>query len=520
MKHGSMFRVLALGIYAAALATTPPVVLAQAAPAASHPYAASQPITGRYIVVLKDSVANPAAEAANLTRGPGVQLHHTYSSAIKGFAASLPAAALQGIRNNPNVDYIEQDQTVSLNETEMQTGATWGLDRIDERSLALGGLYQYNHDGAGVKAFIIDTGIRPGHVEFFDRLLPGYNVITDSNGTSDCNGHGTHVAGTVGGTTWGVAKKVSLIPVRVLNCRGSGSWSGVIAGIDWVATQASRTIEPMKPAVANMSLGGGASTAVDNAVAGAVSKGVTMVVAAGNSNANACNYSPARAPSAITVGATTRTDTRASYSNYGTCLDLFAPGSDITSAWNTSNDASNTISGTSMASPHVTGVAALALAANPSASPWAVADFLTANATSGQIVSPGPGSLNRLVFSLSTGSPQEPIGQTLVAVSDMAPSKTSYSNGWRASVTVTVAIPNEGGVAWGDTVSGATVVGSFSPGGTASCVTGNSGNCKLTSATISKNTPQTKFTVTGVSGQLMNYDSSKNTPTEITILKP
>ena len=515
MKKTSFARLLTLSVYAAAFAISAPVALAQAAePLAAHPYAQSKPVPGRYIVVFRDSVANPAAEAANLVRGLGGQLHHTYSSALKGFAASLPDAALQGIRNNPNVDYIEQDQTVSLNETaslRTQDGATWGLDRIDQLVLPLNGKYQYNYTGAGVNAFIIDTGIRATHTDFIGRVLPGFTAINDGRGTEDCDGHGTHVAGTVGGTTWGVAKGVSLIPVRVLDCNGSGTWSGVIAGVDWVASST------LRPAVANMSLGGGASQAVDDAVAGAVSKGTTMVVAAGNSNANACNYSPARAPSAITVGATTSADARASYSNYGNCLDFFAPGSAITSAWNTSNSATNTISGTSMASPHVAGVAALALAANMTVSPWAVASFLSTNATPDKISSTGTGSPNLLVYSLAAGAPTEPVTQT-VAVRSITGSSDIYKNGWRAKATVTIAIaPNP--TDWGAPVAGATVLGNFSPGGTARCVTVADGTCTLTSATINKNTSQTKFTVTGVSGPSMNYDATKNAAIEITIRK-
>lgn len=510
MKQTPFARLLALSVYATALAVGAPGALAQTVQSpATHPYTQSQPIPGRYIVVFWDNVNNPAAEAANLLRASGGQLHHTYSSALKGFAASLPDAALQGIRNNPNVNYIEQDQTVSLNTT--QAGATWGLDRIDQHALDLNSSYQYNYTGAAngepsspaVNAFIIDTGIHATHGDFNGRVNvgAGFNAINDGNGTNDCNGHGTHVAGTVGGTTWGVAKGVTLIPVRVLNCQGSGSWSGVIAGIDWAANSA------LRPAVANMSLGGGASQAVDDAVAGAVSKGVTMVVAAGNSNANACNYSPARAPSAITVGATTSSDARASYSNYGTCLDLFAPGSGITSAWNTSDTASNTISGTSMASPHVAGVAALALAANMAASPWAVADFLTTNnnATSSVVGSAGSGSPNKLVYSLAAGAPQEPMGQT-VAVKFVGSGADIYKNGWRAWVTVTIGVPPD----WTAAAGEATVVGSFSPGGTARCTVTGGGNCKLTSVTIKNNIPLTKFTLKGVSGLLMNYDASKN----------
>ena len=509
MKQIFFARLLAPSLYATALLVGAPAALAQVVqpPAAAHPYAQSKPIPGRYIVVFWDSVTNPAAEAANLLRASGGQLHHTYSSALKGFAASLSDAAVQAIRNDPNVNYVEQDQTVSLNTT-TQTGATWGLDRIDQDLPPLNENYQYNFTGAGVSAFIIDTGIRATHDDLTPRVNvdAGFTAINDGQGTDDCHGHGTHVSGTVAGLTWGVAKAASLIPVRVLDCRGSGSWSGVIAGVDWVANST------LRPAVANMSLGGGASQAVDDAVAGAVSRGATVVVAAGNSNANACNYSPARAPSAITVGATTSTDARASYSNYGTCLDLFAPGSGITSAWNTSNSATNTISGTSMASPHVAGVAALALAADTAASPWAVAEFLTSKATQNVISSAGTGSPNRLVYSLASGAPKEPVGQT-VAISSITGSAVSYKNGWRASATVTIAIPMPDGT-WGASVKDATVTGNFSPGGTARCVTKtqNNGsiNCTLTSATIQKSINLTKFTWSSVSGHLMNYVPTNN----------
>ncbi|ABE43771.1 S8 family peptidase [Polaromonas sp. JS666] len=519
MKKTLLTRLLALSVYATALAIGAPAALAQAVdPPATHPYAQSQPIPGRYIVVFKDSVANPAAEAANLTRGLGGQLHHTYTSALKGFAASLPDAALQGIRNNPNVDYIEQDQTVSLNEaklssTQVQSTATWGLDRIDQTDRPLDTWYHYNYTGAGVNAFIIDTGILATHTDFQGRVQSGYTAITDNNSTNDCNGHGTHVAGTVGGLTWGVAKGVALIPVRVLDCSGSGTWSGVIAGINWVIGQATKSPNPLLPAVANMSLGGGASPAVDTAVANAVNNGVTMVVAAGNSSADACRYSPAREPSAITVGATTSSDKRAFYSNYGKCLDLFAPGSSITSASISSNDASTIKSGTSMASPHVAGVAALALAEKPATLPAGIASFLTDNATRNKLGSIGRGSPNLLVYSLGTTW-----ASTSVAISSITDSTLSGRNGWNASATVTVRKRNSD---WsiGDPAAGATVTGSFSPGGSVSCVTDPSGSCTLTSSII-RSTDSAKVTVTGISGPLMTYDASQNAVTEIVIAKP
>ena len=285
--------------------------------------------------------------------------------------------------------YVEQSQVYSI--TVDQSNATWGLDRIDQQNLPLNTTYTYAYTAGNVHAYIIDTGIRLSHNEFGGRATWGANFAGGKS--DDCNGHGTHVAGTVGGATYGVAKAVKLVAVKVLGCSGSGTTRGVIDGIEWVADNA------LKPAVANMSLGGGASNALDQAVNNAVGSGVTFAVAAGNSGANACNYSPARAASAITVGATTSTDARASWSNFGSCLDIFAPGSGITSAWKNSNSATKTISGTSMASPHVAGVAALYLAAFPNASTSSVAGALTSNATTGKVTSPGLQSPNRLLYS-------------------------------------------------------------------------------------------------------------------------
>jgi subtilisin family serine protease len=510
MEKVHLFRLLSSHLLAATVALCAPAVLAQAAPpAASHPFAQSKPVPGQYIVVFKNSVGNPGAEAANIMRGLSGQVRHVYTSAIKGFAASLPDAAVQGLLNNPNVDYIEQDQTVALNQS-IQNQATWGLDRIDQRDRPLDTNYNYNYTGAGVNAFIIDTGIRADHVELSGRLLNGYDAVGDGNGTNDCNGHGTHVAGTVGGTTWGVAKGASLIPVRVLNCSGSGSYAGVIAGIDWVAQQTA-----LRPAAANMSLGGGKSTAVNAAVAGAVSAGVTMVVAAGNDNRNACNYSPSSEPSAITVGATTNTDARASYSNYGTCVDIFGPGSAITSAWNTSTTATNTINGTSMATPHVTGVAVLALAANPAASPAAVASFLVANASANKLTSIGTGSPNLLLYSMAADAPTEPTKQDVAVSSIVGKAVKIAGANWRAYATVTLRDLGSSSA----TVQNATVTGSFSPGGTASCITDNTSSCTLSSAKISATS--TTLTVTNVSGTNLVYDASQNTITSsLPILKP
>jgi len=347
-------------------------------------------LAGRYIVVFKDGVG-PAAVDAALARLEGRVLFR-YGAALQGFAAELPDQAVEALRRNPHVAYIEVDSVVTIDAT--QSPATWGIDRIDQRNLPLSNSYTYNYTGAGVRAYIIDTGIRITHNEFGGRASIGTDTVGDGQNGNDCNGHGTHVAGTVGGATYGVAKEVSLLAVRVLNCSGSGTTSGVIAGVDWVTANA------IKPAVANMSLGGVASTSLDNAVSNSIASGVTYSIAAGNSNRNACNFSPARVAGAITVGATTSTDARASYSNYGSCLDLFAPGSSITSAWHTSNTATNTISGTSMAAPHVAGVAALYLQANPSATPQQVRDAIVNNATSGVVSNPGRNSPNKLLYSL------------------------------------------------------------------------------------------------------------------------
>jgi subtilisin family serine protease len=390
--------------------------------------------------------------------------------------------------------------------------ATWGIDRIDQADLPLETQYHFTGAGAGVNVFIVDTGIRSDHVEFSGRLRPGFTAIDDGNGTNDCKGHGTHVAGTVGGTTWGVAKGVSLIPVRVLDCAGNGSWSGVIAGVDWVANST------LRPAVANLSLGGSVSASVDAAVAGAVAKGVTMVVAAGNNSADACNYSPAREPSAITVGATTSLDGRASYSNFGRCVDLFAPGHLITSAWNTSATATNTIGGTSMATPHVTGVAALALAANPAASPADVASFITTTATPNRVRYLDASTPNLLLYSLGTAGNVTPPAQTATTVAFKAMNGSAVRSGgtWKASAAVTVRDVNSGA-----TVANATVTGSFTPGGTSSCVTGSTGACTLTSTNIKNNSASSStFTGSGVAGTLLNYDASQNAVSQIVITRP
>ncbi|MFF5935668.1 S8 family peptidase [Streptomyces sp. NPDC012508] len=350
---------------------------------------ASLAVDNSWIVVLKDG----STRAADL----GVTPKHQYRSVLKGFSASMSQARAAALASDPRVAYVEQNATVRMADT--QPGATWGLDRIDQRDLPLSTTYRYDTTASNVTAYIIDTGIRTSHSEFGGRATVGTDTVGGGQNGQDCQGHGTHVAGTVGGAKYGVAKGAKLVAVRVLDCNGSGTTAGVIAGVDWVTANA------VKPAVANMSLGGGANTSLDDAVKRSIASGVTYAVAAGNGNflglpARACNYSPARVTEAITVGATDSADKRASFSNYGTCVDLFAPGVSITSAWKDGDTATNTISGTSMATPHTAGAAALYLSANPTATPAQVSTALVNNATDGKVGNPLSGSPNKLLHSI------------------------------------------------------------------------------------------------------------------------
>jgi len=392
------------------LSTLLALALSTSAPA-KELVTAKQPIEGRYIVVLETRVAKLSHEASDkptvqsiasdMSKQLGFKVDQTFSHVLRGFVVEADDRALVKMLMDRRVAFIEEDGIVSINQS-TQTNATWGLDRVDQRDRPLNGLYVYSTTASNVNAYIVDTGVRASHSDFGSRVAAGFTSINDGRGSNDCNGHGTHVAGTVAGSTWGVAKSATIVPVRVLGCNGSGSNSGVIAGMDWVAAN------HVKPAVANMSLGGGASTATDNAVANMRNAGVTVVVAAGNENQNACNVSPARSSSAITVGATTSSDTRSSFSNFGTCVDIFAPGSSITSAWSSSNSATRTINGTSMAAPHVAGIAALYLSDNPGATPAQVESAVYSTASTGKLSGINSGSPNLLAYSIFGGGGSNP----------------------------------------------------------------------------------------------------------------
>ena len=371
------------------------IVNLNSAPFSSQTAGAAQNIKavpGSYIVVFKDEAnLDVDGESNKINKEHGGNLTNTYKHTIKGFSISnLSAKALDAIKKNPKVLYVEQDQEVNAITTQSPT-PSWGLDRVDQAALPLNSSYTYNQTGAGVKAYIIDTGIKFDHSDFTGRVIKGIDVIDKT--FVDGNGHGTHVAGTVGGTIYGIAKAVTLVEVRVLNSRGSGTTSGVIAGIDWVVNN-----HTTEPAVANMSLGGGVSSTLDAAVQKGVADGIVFCVAAGNSTADASTSSPARVPEAITVAASDNTDTFASYSNFGPLVDIIAPGTSITSDWNTSKTAINTISGTSMATPHVAGIAALYLAKNPGTSPANVQSALKSMATLNVIKKVPTGTSNALLF--------------------------------------------------------------------------------------------------------------------------
>jgi len=406
-----------------------------------------RPIPGQYIVVLKESdqavaslgVPAVAEEMASLHAGVVV---HTYEHALKGFVVKMNEAAAQRLLKDPRIAWIEEDGEVEAVAT--QASAPWGLDRVDQAALPLNTTYIYNVTGASVNAYIIDSGIRATHTNFGGRVVGAYTYINDGQGTNDCNGHGTHVAGIVGGSTYGVAKGVTLHSVRVLDCLAQGTISGIVAGIDWVR------LNHVKPAVANVSIIASASTALDTAVSNAVAAGITFVVAAGNNNGDACALSPARVASAVTVGVTNNLDERWVSSNFGTCVDLFAPGIDITSTWYTSDTATNMMYGTSMATAHVTGAAALYLGTATTATPATVASMLTTRMTANKVINPGTGSPNRLLFTRW-------IGDTVVPTTAItAPAAGAVVSG---TVTITASASDAVGVTRVEFYRGTTLLG-------------------------------------------------------------
>jgi subtilisin family serine protease len=407
-------------------------------------------VAGQYIVTVKPGVDPDAV--ANETKGRGHTVEHVYHSAARGFASELSTAEVARLQSDPRVERVEADQEVHALDTQ-SPAPSWGLDRVDERVIDGTSAYTYPNTASNVTAYIIDTGIYAANGDFGTRVAAGHNFAggADDTNTTDCNGHGTHVAGTIGGTTYGLAKGIALVPVRVLNCNGSGSWSDVVAGLDWVASNHSTG-----KAVANLSLGGGYSQSVNDAVARVVQDGVVVAVAAGNDNGDACASSPASTPTALTVGATDAADNRASFSNYGSCVDLFAPGVNIKSDWSGSATATNTISGTSMATPHVAGVAALYLADGKT-----TADLM-ANVTTGRVINPGTGSPNRLLYvgteaCTPTTCPPEPPAPTPPANDPFAGAQgitttTGVTTGTNVAATKESGEPNHAGFVGGRSI--------------------------------------------------------------------
>jgi subtilisin family serine protease len=456
---------------------------AMAAPAEGNilPAGSATVVKDSFVVALKDSPTLHAkgvdATASALRARYGGTIGHVFHKALHGFEISVSEAAARQLAADPTVEYVQRNGIYTIAGTQTNP-PSWGLDRIDQHNLPLDNSYTYPTTASNVHAYIIDTGIRFSHSDFGGRATSGIDEI-DGGTADDCHGHGTHVSGTVGGASYGVAKAVQLVAVRVLDCNGSGTTAQVAAGIDWVTSNA------VKPAVANMSLGGSADTTLDTAVNNSISSGVTYAIAAGNSNADACTTSPARVAAAITVGATDSSDNRASFSNFGTCLDIFAPGVSITSDWNTSDTATNTISGTSMATPHVTGAAALVASANPSWTPQQIRDYLVNNATSNVVVNPGTGSPNKLLYVVNAQAAND------FSISVSPTSGTVTAGG---STTATVSTATTSGSAQTVSLSasglpsGATA--SFSP---ASVTSG--GSSTLTIST-SASTPAGSYTVT------------------------
>lgn len=476
------------------------------------------PLQDRYILMLKPGyrMSDTITESmvADMVGTAGGRVEERYRHVFDGVAVSMPPGAAKLMASHPAVAYLGPDTRMFIGQSEVdalpdgplvaQSSATWGLDRVDQRRMPLNRTYFFQSTGQGVTAYVIDTGILSSHVDFNGRVVSGFTSVRDGRGTSDCNGHGTHVAATLGGRISGVAKGVSLVPVRVLDCEGAGPSSAVIAGLDWILANAK------KPAVVNLSLSGFASPPLDAAVNRVIDAGIPVVIAAGNQNTNACNRSPSRVSNAITVGATTANDTRSGFSNFGSCLDVFAPGTAIVSAWATGNTAAASLSGTSMAAPHVAGMAALTLATNPGLTPAEVASRIVRSATPSLISDAGPGSPNRLAFSLLRELLPLPTSIRSISVRSI-----NTSTGWVGAAQVAVR-----DLTTNTPATGVRVVGRFSDGPLQTCNTGEQGTCVLVSGVNNRSQALIDFQVTELQGDAVLYDASQNAVTQRSIPRP
>ncbi|MGV9692052.1 S8 family peptidase [Streptomyces sp. NPDC003444] len=395
-KRARKFRIIAVttAIAAAAGVTVAAGPFAGAAPTPAegtvYGLGAENAVAGSYVVLLDEKTDK--AGKTELAKEYGGTLRRSYDSQVNGFSVnSLTETEAKRLAADPSVAKVVQNRTFSINETQ-ENPPSWGLDRVDQADTAGDQKYTYpDAAGEGVTAYVIDTGVRVSHGDFGGRASDGFDAIDNDNTAQDGNGHGTHVAGTIAGSAHGVAKKAKIVAVRVLDDNGSGTTEQVIAGIDWV------TENHQGPSVANMSLGGSADPALDEAVKKAIASGVTFGVAAGNESSDAGQGSPSRVAEAITVASSTKDDQQSSFSNFGAVVDIYAPGSDITSAWNDSDTGTKTISGTSMATPHVVGAAAVYLAGHPDATPAQVAEALVGGASADKIGNASPGTANKLL---------------------------------------------------------------------------------------------------------------------------